>query len=356
MYPYFSNVLALTRTCDAAIMRAQLANEFTWRVSVIIPTHNGAATLGACLESIRASAFLPHEIIVVDDASSDHSAEIAARFGCRVVKRAENIGAARAKNCGAAIASGDILFFTDDDVVVERDIISLIIETLSDARIAAVVGLLDAETPFRDFASNYKNMWMRYSYARLPRERIGVFYTSIAAIRREIFQALGGFDENYRGASIAEDTEFGQRVWAAGHVIVLNPRVTATHHKPYTLAQVLVTDFLRARALTLMRLRKWGKPFFTSVPIFYQITVVDIFAALALFVAAVLLNNLLLFAIGALLLLEFYALNLGWLAYLTRERGIAFGLRAALFQPLDVLAVGAGMMAAGVDWLRGQRY
>ncbi len=328
----------------------------TTRVSVVIPSHNGATTLSATIEYLQASSSAPHEIIVVDDASTDDTARIAERLNCRVVRCDENIGAARAKNRGAAIASGDVLFFTDDDVVVERDVISLIIETLSDPQIVGVVGLLDARIPFADFASNYKNLWMRYSYTRLPRERIGVFYTSCAAIRREVFLALGGFDDNYRGASIAEDTEFGQRVWSAGHHIVLDPRVTVVHCKQYTPPQVLVTDFLRARALTLMRLRKWGQPFFTSVPIFYQITVVDIFAALALFVAAALLNNLILFAIAALLLLEFYALNLGWLAYLTRARGVAFGLRAALFQPLAVLAVGAGMIAAGVDWVRGTRY
>ena len=67
------------------------------RISVVIPTRNGARTLAACLESLRASSFPPTEIIVVDDASSDGLAEIARQFHCRVVRVDENIGAARAR-------------------------------------------------------------------------------------------------------------------------------------------------------------------------------------------------------------------------------------------------------------------
>ncbi len=328
----------------------------TPRLSIVIPSHNGAATLSACLESLHRSTRAPYEIIVVDDASTDATAEIAARSQCRVVHLDENAGAARAKNRGAAEATGDILFFTDDDVVVARDALERLAEDFADARVAGVVGLLDANIPFGDFASNFKNLWMRFTYERLPHERIGVFYTSIAAMRREIFQHLGGFDENYRGASIAEDTEFGQRTWGAGHLLTLDSRVTATHRKHYTPRQVLVADYRRARALVLMRLRKRGQPFFTSVPLFYQLAVPAIFAALAGIAIAFALREPAFLAASALLLTAFYALNAAWLAYLARERGARFALIAALFQPVDVIAVGCGMLAAVIGFTRGIRY
>ena len=328
----------------------------TPRVSVVIPTHNGAATLAACLESLQASTFAPDEIVVVDDASTDHTAQIARGFNCRVVRLDENAGAARAKNRGAAEAAGDILFFTDDDVIVARESLARTAEDFADARVAGVVGLLDAKIPFEDFASNFKNLWMRFTYERLPRERIGVFYTSIAAMRRETFLQLGGFDENYRGASIAEDTEFGQRAWGTGCWLRLDPRVTATHRKHYTLRQVLVTDYLRARALVLMRLRKRGQPFFTSVPWFYQLAVPTIFAAMVAILAGLVISNWLLATLCAGLLITFYVLFLPWLAYLARERGARFALMGALFQPVDVIAVGAGMVAAAVEFAWGRKY
>lgn len=326
----------------------------TLRVSVVIPSHNGAATLAACLESLHASSQPPHEIIVVDDASTDDTAHIAARLHCRLIQLDENIGAARAKNRGAAEATGDILFFTDDDVIVARGAIEQMTRDLSDGDVAGIVGLLDAKIPFDDFASNFKNLWMRFTYERLPRGRIGVFYTSIAALRRETFQQLGGFDENYRGASIAEDTEFGQRAWGAGHLLTLDSRVTAVHCKHYTPRQVLVTDFRRARALMLMRLRKRGQPFFTSVPWFYQLAVPTIFAALACLALAVIAPILL--VASAILLFTFYFLFLTWLTYLARERGAQFALIAALFQPVDVFAVGVGMIAAAIGFARGRKY
>jgi GT2 family glycosyltransferase len=326
------------------------------RISVVIPTHNGAATLGVCLDSLRASSRPPDEIIVVDDASSDGSAESARQFGCRVVRLAENVGAARAKNRGAAVVTGEIIFFTDDDVIVSRDCLARVAEDFDDPRVDGVVGLLDRQIPFDDFASHFKNLWMRFTYERLPRERIGLFYTSIAAMRREVFQRLGGFDENYRGASIAEDTEFGQRAWAAGHLIRLDPRVVVTHCKRYTLREVLVTDFLRARALMLMRLRKWGRRFYTSVPRFYQLAVPVILAALGLLMAGAAMSNWLL-VIGSLaLLFTFYVLFSPWLGYLARERGARFALGAALFQPADVIVVGFGMFVAVLEFARGRRY
>ena len=326
----------------------------TPRVSVVIPTHNGAATLAACLESLQASTLAPDEIIIVDDASTDATAQTAARFACRVIRLDENVGAARAKNRGAAEAAGDILFFTDDDVIVARESLARTAEDFADARVAGVVGLLDAKIPFEDFASNFKNLWMRFTYERLPREHIGVFYTSIAAMRRETFLQLGGFDENYRGASIAEDTEFGQRAWGTGCWLRLDPRVTATHCKHYTLRQVLVTDYLRARALMLMRLRKRGQPFFTSVPWFYQLAVPTVFLALACLALAVIAPILL--EASAILLFAFYFLFLTWLTYLAHERGARFALIAALFQPVDVIAVGAGMLAAAAGFARGRNY
>ena len=326
------------------------------RISVVIPTRNGARTLAACLESLRASSFPPAEIIVVDDASSDDSGEIARRFDCRVVRVDENIGAARAKNRGAREATGDILFFTDDDVIITRDALQHLIENFADARVAGVVGLLDSKIPFDDFASNFKNLWMRFTYERVPRERIALFYTSVAAMRRDVFLRLGSFDENYRGASIAEDTEFGQRAWAAGHNLVLDPRVVVTHCKHYTPREVLQTDFLRARALMLMRLRKWGhaKRFYTSVPRFYQLAVPTIFAALASLAFA--FFNTIFLAISAFLLFTFYFLLSPWLAYLAREHGLRFALIAALFQPIDAIVVGWGMLKAVMEFVRGRRY
>jgi GT2 family glycosyltransferase len=326
------------------------------RISVVIPSRNGAKTLATCLSALRRSSFAPCEIILVDDASTDNTAHIAKQFDCRVIRLDKNIGAARAKNRGAQDATGDVLFFTDDDVIVAPDALGNAAKNFAEANLAGIVGLLDAKIPFDDFPSNFKNLWMRYSYERIPREKIGLFYTSIAAMRREVFQSLGGFDSNYVGASIAEDTEFGQRAWAAGHYLRLDPTVTAVHHKHYTPSEVFRTDYLRARALMLMRLRKWGQPFYTSVPTFYQLAVPVMAVALGLLFLGIILGHWSL-VIGSLIsLIAFYVLNFNWLTYLARQHGIAFGLLGIVFQTIDVIVVGFGMAIAILEFILGKRY
>src|SRR4030095_12829041 len=89
-------------------------------ISVIIPVYNGAAFLRSCLEAVVATDYASYECIVVDDGSTDGSRTIAAEFPMpvRVVDISDGPrGPAHARNRGAQLARGDILFFVDADVV-----------------------------------------------------------------------------------------------------------------------------------------------------------------------------------------------------------------------------------------------
>jgi GT2 family glycosyltransferase len=85
-------------------------------LSRIVPAHNAAETLAACLQAVFDAA-PPAQVIVVDDASTDATAEIAVRFACELIRLPANRGAAAARNVGAAMAWGDILFFLDSDIL-----------------------------------------------------------------------------------------------------------------------------------------------------------------------------------------------------------------------------------------------
>ena len=86
------------------------------RFSVVIPAFNAAATLARAIDSVRAQSWPAHEIIVVDDGSSDDTADIARRFGDAVrLIRQRNGGVSVARNAGAAAATGDWLAFLDAD-------------------------------------------------------------------------------------------------------------------------------------------------------------------------------------------------------------------------------------------------
>jgi len=86
------------------------------RFSVIIPAYNAAATVSRAIDSVRAQSSPAHEIIVVDDGSSDETALVAGRYHDAVkVIRQVNCGVAAARNAGARAASGDWLAFLDAD-------------------------------------------------------------------------------------------------------------------------------------------------------------------------------------------------------------------------------------------------
>ena len=84
-------------------------------ISVVIPCRNGAEFLGEALDSVRAQTLAPLEVIVVDDRSSDASAEVARAHGATVLRTAEPGGTAVARNLGWRHARGELIAFLDAD-------------------------------------------------------------------------------------------------------------------------------------------------------------------------------------------------------------------------------------------------
>src|SRR5689334_16518759 len=132
----------------------------TGQFSVIIPARNSGRTLGRVLEAVCASSLLPAEVIVVDDGSTDNTAEIARNFSCRVVPVALGRGPMQPRFKGAAAALFPLLVFLDSDVCVKPDTFGKLTAHFSDPGIHAVTGLLAAQAPVRRFASHYKNEYM----------------------------------------------------------------------------------------------------------------------------------------------------------------------------------------------------
>lgn len=338
-------------------------------ISVVIPVHNAAHTLDECLQALCLSEYADYEIIVVDDASTDETVLVARQYPCRVISLPENVGAARAKNLGVKEAEGGIILFTDADIVLPPDTLRIVAEHFQDRSVAGVVGLLAEKLRYSNFSSHFKNLWMHYTYRRLAASReaeqgVGVFLTSIAAIRKEIFEQMGGFDPNYRGASVTEDIEFGQRLLSAGHKIRLDGRLTVEHLKCYSFQGLIRTDFERAFGLTKTWLRKKLDPafrgtrqkYYASVPWFF-ILGVPLAWLLPVFILLGLLARQSTWWLATLLTyVAILLVNAPFLNALRRARGWFFGLQSCLFLPLDLWVSGLGVLWATVDYLRGNRY
>ena len=210
-------------------------------VSVVIPVFQAARHLEKCLKSLADCVPAPLEVIVVDDGSTDQSAQVGQECGAKVLKTGGRLGPAYARNIGAAAASGDILFFIDADVCVRPETISRLLWRFSERPDAdAVIGSYDTEPASRDFLSLYKNL-MHAFFHQSARAEAWTFWSGCGAIRKSTFNELGGFDVRYERPAI-EDIELGYRLKNAGKTIILDRDLQVKHLKRWTFWNLLVTD------------------------------------------------------------------------------------------------------------------
>lgn len=219
------------------------APEPTPYLSVIVPVHNGAATLAQCLAAIMGSSYRDLECLVVDDSSTDASRAIAEQFGARVVPvEGGPAGPSHARNVGAAAARGEVLFFVDADVALASEAlgrVATVFKTCPD--VDALFGSYDASPAVLDFVSQYKNLFHHYFHQQ-GQEESSTFWSGCGAVRRAAFFAVGGFDAVRYGRPSIEDIDLGCRLRAAGYRIRLCKAVQATHLKRWTLAGMLKSD------------------------------------------------------------------------------------------------------------------
>jgi glycosyltransferase involved in cell wall biosynthesis len=170
------------------------------KVSVIIPVYNGSKYLATTLESVLAQTYPLHEIIVIDDGSTDSSPEILRSYGDRLrVIRQHNQGVAVARNTGLTHASGELITFIDQDDLWPAGRTRLMVEALRAAPSAQLAaGLVEVlyerarpPSPLDDFGT-------------VMRE----FYVGSLCVRRELFDTLGPF---HTGIGYADDVDFMMR-------------------------------------------------------------------------------------------------------------------------------------------------
>ena len=211
-------------------------------VSFVIPVRNGSPHVSRCLAAIAANARTSAdvEVLVVDNGSSDDSAEIARRLGARVLSLPSGrVGACR--NAGAAAARGDILAFID----VDNEIGPAWLHSCANAFREAGVG--GAGYPYHAPADA---TWVQRAYDGLrmrAAERRNVEWLGAGnlAVRRDVFEQIGGFDEELEAC---EDVELCHAVRRAGHRIVSEPGMKSVHHgDPRTLAELFLGELWRGR-------------------------------------------------------------------------------------------------------------
>lgn len=213
-------------------------------ISVIVPVYNGGSDFARCLAALQSSTIPPHEVIVVDDGSTDDSAEQARACGYRVLTTPQpRSGPAKARNIGAHVASGQVLFFIDADVCVQPDSVGRVQAAFeSDPELDALIGSYDDDPAHRDFLSQYKNLMHAFVH-QSAREQASTFWSGCGAIRRSVFLQHSGFDESYARPAI-EDIELGFRMARANHKMILDKDLRVKHLKRWTFWKLVRTDVM----------------------------------------------------------------------------------------------------------------
>jgi GT2 family glycosyltransferase len=211
-------------------------------LSIIIVSFNACADLERCLESLRAAPpAVAHEIIVVDNGSSDGSVVVARRFpGVRVIEAGANLGFARANNIGIRESSGvDLLLLNSDTVTPVGSLDRLLAELDRDPSVA-VVGprLVDgdghAELSFGRMIGplnelRQKRLARSAAVEQLTRRRQYPDWVSGACllVRRADAAAVGGLDERF--FMYTEDVDFCAAIRAMGRRILFTPDAEVVH-------------------------------------------------------------------------------------------------------------------------------
>ncbi len=229
-------------------------------LSVIVPVRDGNATLGRALTAILASE-LPrddYELIVVDDASSDSSPELAARYADTVVRlTARKSGPAYARNRGAELAQGEVLAFVDADAMVQPDTLPRMLTMLTDhRRLDAVSASHDQTAGAHNLVSQYWNLLLHFGEQRQAGTS-GDVASPCAVIRRDVFLSSGMYDEWRFETARLEGIEFAQRLEDSGRNVLSSRDLAITGLKHWTLRslcrEVWDRSALLARSLGYQR-------------------------------------------------------------------------------------------------------
>ncbi|MBC7232373.1 MAG: glycosyltransferase [Chloroflexi bacterium] len=227
------------------------------RITVIIPTHNGADRIQETIESL-AHQDLPrneYEVIVVDNASTDDTKtvveEVSRKHGLEVCYIYEpQLGLHNARHAGARNARGEILAYTDDDVICDKVWLRELLNCYDSDKVGCVGGkvLPTWEVPPPKWILRYPGALALLDHGDEVKELKWpeAIYGCNFSIRRDVLFAVGGFNPDSFGNIWLGDGETGllRKVYDAGWKVVYNPKAVVWHRIP---AARLTLDYMKRR-------------------------------------------------------------------------------------------------------------
>ena len=218
-------------------------------VTVVIAAYQERRYIHACLRSLIEQSYPRLEIVVVDDGSTDGTADIVERFrGIRLLRQS-HLGAGVARNLGARESAGDVLVFLDGDMVFPRPFIERLVEPILDGQ---ATGTFTKEI----MVANPDRRWARAHMLgrELPPDchfppDFPDWWENFRAIKRSAFESVGGFDRVGHGEDVTLGLKLGEHAVAA-------PGTVCWHFEPDTLRDIFASARWLGRG---ERLRETGR-------------------------------------------------------------------------------------------------
>jgi len=252
---------------------------------VVVVNWNRRELLRACLESLARQADVSFETIVVDNGSSDGSADLASGFGARVIRNSENRGFCAANNQGVAAARGDFIALLNNDAEAEPGWLAALHRVCSQRSGVGMAAskILVWEDPKRiDKAAqlifpdgqNRGRGSGAVDRGQFDREEDAAWPDGCAAMyRKEMLDSIGGFDEDL--FAYGDDAELGLRARIAGWTCIYAPGAVVRHHRGSTMGMdsvERVSLIERNRVLLAAKLFPWSLLWLN--PIFFAVRIV----------------------------------------------------------------------------------
>jgi glycosyltransferase involved in cell wall biosynthesis len=227
----------------------------TPKVSIILPAYNSANDLVETLGELERQSYREKEIIIVDDGSTDKTAEMATAFATSrmdiILLRTAHFGASHARNSGLRAARGDIVFFSETDCVYDPAYVEKAVAALASHPNAGAVCLTGAPLITRStLGTQCIDIENKVQHALLAQGKIKPFYAWV--YRRDVLEKLGGFDERlFQG----EDRDLFRRLQNAGYEVAWVPGINWRHKRDQTLSYLAKRWFIRGRSRLLYALK-----------------------------------------------------------------------------------------------------
>ena len=239
---------------ERAFREVPFARDKQWpRISVIVCSYNGSATIGQTLAELEKQDYPHYEVIVVDDGSTDDTSIVVQKHNARLI-RTENRGLSNARNTGLQAATGEVVAYIDDDAYPDPHWLKYLAASFLRSNHVGIGGPNVAPPGDGAVADCVANAPGGPVHVLLTDEIAEHIPGCNMAYRREALLEIGGFDPRFRIAG--DDVDVGWRLQERGWTLGFSPAALVWHHRRNSVRQYLTQQLEYAKAEALLA-DKW---------------------------------------------------------------------------------------------------